>query len=170
MTIPEQEEFCRAAWPTLVAALSHYCGDVHVAEELVQEALTRACQNWRRVGSLESPEGWTYRVAVNLANSAWRRTRAERRAYRRHGLAPGHHVEASTPDRVAVRGALASLTEPQREAVVLRYYLDLSAEQAAHVLGTTPGAVRGLTHRALRHLRAVLDTAETATEATTDVS
>lgn len=65
-----QERFCAAAWPRLVAAMSHYCGDVHVAEELVQEALVRACRRWAHVSKLSSPEGWTYRVAVNLANSA----------------------------------------------------------------------------------------------------
>ena len=75
----DKERFCAAAWPRLVAAVSYHCGDVHVAEELVQEALVRACRRWSRVSGMASPEGWAYRVAVNLATSRWRRQQAERR-------------------------------------------------------------------------------------------
>lgn len=46
---------------------------------------------------------------------------------------------------------------PQREAVVLRYFLQLSVEQTAQRMGRTNQAVRNLTHRALRALRESLD-------------
>lgn len=151
-----QQVFCAAAWPRLVGAISHYCGDASVAEELVQEALLRACGRWGHVSGLGSPEGWTYRVAVNLANSRWRRQRAERRARIRHGSATERAHMAPVETQLDVRNALRALSEPQREAVILRYMLDLSAEQAAEVLGSTPGAVRALTHRGAERLRSVL--------------
>ncbi|GGI04965.1 hypothetical protein GCM10011354_11720 [Egicoccus halophilus] len=163
-----QERFCAAAWPRLVGAMAHYCGDVHVAEELVQEALLRACRRWSHVSTLESPEGWTYRVAVNLANSAWRRRRAQRRARERHG--PSGTVVDPDPveDQLWVRSALRELSVEQREAVILRYLLDLSAEQAADVLGTTPGAVRARTHRAVERLRSQLRPSSVTTEEISD--
>lgn len=165
-----QERFCAAAWPRLVAAMSHYCGDVHLAEELVQEALVRACRRWSTVSALSSPEGWTYRVAVNLANSAWRRQRAERRARDRHGPEQELGRPDAVEDQLLVRAALQTLTDPQREAVVLRHVLDLSVEQTAQVLDTSPGAVRALTHRAVARLRETLELADPVIEEANDVS
>ncbi|MCA1783979.1 MAG: sigma-70 family RNA polymerase sigma factor [Intrasporangiaceae bacterium] len=166
----EQERFCAAVWPRLVAALAHYCGDVHVAEELVQEALVRACRRWPHVSQLSSPEGWTYRVAVNLANSMLRRQRAERRAYARHGPAEPLARSVGVEDQQAVDAALRSLTDRQREVVILRFLLDLSVEQTAELLGRRPGAVRALTHRAITRLRSSIDVADPASEEANDVT
>lgn len=130
-----------------------------LAEELAQEALLVACRRWGMVGGLDEPLAWIHRVGVNQANSWFRRARAERRAYARVAGGGGHR-DPDTADRVAVREALAALSPKQREAVLLRYYLGLSAEQAARATGSTPGAVRGLTHRAVRVLRTVLDVTE----------
>lgn len=157
----EVERFCAEAYPELVAALTHHCGDVYLAEELAQEALVRACQRWEHVKQLESPVGWCYRVGVNAANSWFRRRRIERRATRRLAVVSDAVVEpAGGADAVMVRRALGRLTGPQREAIICRYFLDLSAEQTASVLGSTAGAVRALTHRAIQTLRDVLDVDE----------
>lgn len=123
--------FCAAEWPQLVRALSLYVGDAHLAEELVQEALLRACRRWTTVSSLESPGGWTWRVATNLANSHFRRRRAGLRAQQRIGRDDPTHRDPDGGDAVAVRQAVAALPERQRTAVVLRHVLDLSAADAA---------------------------------------
>lgn len=166
----DKERFCAAAWPRLVAAVSYHCGDVHVAEELVQEALVRACRRWSRVSVLDSPEGWTYRVAVNLATSRWRRQQAERRAIERHGPEAQAQAPQAVEEQLVVRTALRELTDQQREAVILRHVLDLSVDQAAHELGLTAGALRATTHRAVGRLRASLDGTEQEAEEATDVS
>lgn len=152
------EEFCARAYPRLAAALTHYCGDVYLGQELAQEALVVVCRRWATISGLDDPVAWTYRVGVNKANSWFRRHRAERRA-RRLAQQPDAdvHRDPDSADRVAVRDALCDLTSKQREAVVLRYFLDLSVEQTAHLTGLSPGAVRGLTHRALLALRDSLD-------------
>jgi RNA polymerase sigma-70 factor (ECF subfamily) len=49
---------------------------------------------------------------------------------------------------------LASLPEKQREVLVLRVMIGLSAEDTAQVIGSTPGAVRVAQHRAVARLRA----------------
>lgn len=153
----ELERFCAEAYPRLVGALGLHCGDVHLAEELAQEALLRACRRWRTVRELDAPAGWAYRVGVNLANSHFRRRRAERRASSRLGVQP-LTVSEEHESRLMVRAAVAQLGERQRSAVVLRYYLGLTSEQAAAHLDTTPEAVRALTHRALTVLRTYLHT------------
>jgi RNA polymerase sigma-70 factor (ECF subfamily) len=48
------------------------------------------------------------------------------------------------------------LPEKQREIVVLRVVVGLSAEETADAVGSTPGAVRVVQHRALARLRKVL--------------
>ncbi len=157
MTDAELERFCAAAYPSLVGALAHHFGDRWLAEELAQEALIRVSDHWARVRQLSSPTGWAFRVAANLGTSRLRRVAAERRARRRHGHERAVHHDSDTADRLAVREALGQLTPPQREAVVLRFFLDLTVDEVAEVTGSTPGAVRGLTFRAMRVLRDVLD-------------
>jgi RNA polymerase sigma factor (sigma-70 family) len=49
----------------------------------------------------------------------------------------------------AVATALRNLPQRQREALVLRYYLDLSEEEIAQTMGVTRGTVKSATHRAL---------------------
>lgn len=153
----ERDRFCEAAWPRLVDALTHYCGDVHLAEELVQEALIRAWDRWPQVATMRSPEAWTFRVAVNLANSRFRRRRAEQRARVRHGGDAAVHHDPDGAERQAVRAAMAGLSDRHREVVVLRYVLDLPADEVARLLGSTPGAVRTAAHRAVAELRRSLD-------------
>ena len=48
-----------------------------------------------------------------------------------------------------VAAALRKLPRRQREAVVLRYYLDLSVEETAQAMGVSRGTVKSATHRAL---------------------
>lgn len=157
MADEELERFCAEAYPRLVAALSHQFGDAWLAEELTQEALVRVCDHWSRVSRLASPVGWAFRVGTNLGRSRLRRRAAERRARQRHGPDRSIHSDGDASDRLAVEQALTRLTPTQREAVVLRFFLGLTAEEAAEATGSTAGAIRGLTFRAVRVLRDVLD-------------
>lgn len=158
-------EFCAAAYPQLVGALAHHTGDVLLAEELAQEALLRACRRWSHVRGLASPVGWTYRVGANLAASTFRRRAAEQRANRRAAQQLSADREPATAEHLAVREALRSLTPRQRQAVVLRHYFGLSAEETAALVGGTGQGVRALTHRAVAALRA--DLTDTDAEQTT---
>lgn len=146
--------FCAEEYPQLVRTLSLYVGDRHVAEEIAQEALLRACRRWAKVSTLESPGGWTWRVATNLANSHFRRLRAARRARRR--LAEQTDIVRHDPDgadAVDVRRAVAGLPERQRAAMVLRHVQGLSIEQTAERMGCSSDSVRSLTKRATATLR-----------------
>ena len=145
--------FCAAEYPQLVRALSLYVGDADLAEEVAQEALLRRA--WGRVSQLESPGGWTWRVAVNLANSHFRRRQAARRARQQLDRDTAHH-DPDGGDAVAVRQAVASLPVRQRSALVLRHVLDLSAPETAVRMGISADAVRSLTKRATATLRAQL--------------
>lgn len=157
------ERFCEDAYPRLVAALAHHCGDLNLAEDCAQEALVRARQRWAHVSEYQAPVGWCFHVGANLARSWFRRRQAERRALTRLADGASAPSEPDTTDRLAVRNAVATLNPRQREAVVLQYFLGLSAGETAAVTGSTAGAVRVLTHRAVAALREQFATASPRT-------
>jgi RNA polymerase sigma-70 factor (sigma-E family) len=144
--------FVQREYPRLVAVLSAHCRDRHVAEELAQEALTRACDRWSHVQTLDNPGAWVHRVALNLAGSWFRRRQAERRGLRRHGP-PTAHTDPDTADRIAVRDAVLGLPEKQRTTLALRFYLRLSVAETAQVMGCSEAAVKSHTGRAVAALR-----------------
>jgi RNA polymerase sigma-70 factor (ECF subfamily) len=77
---------------------------------------------------------------------------------------PEHH--ALTAERSAALGALlAHLTPRQREVLVLRVAIGVSAEEAAQAVGTTPGTVRVTQHRALARLRRLIQQGDAAASA-----
>ncbi len=146
--------FCAAAYPQLVGALSLYVGDRFLAEELAQEALLRACREWPKVSALDSPGGWTWRVATNLANSHFRRRRVARRAQRRlEASVESSYADPDGGTAIEVRRAVAALPERQRAAFVLRHVQDLTVEETAAQMGASADAVRSLTKRATAMLR-----------------
>ena len=77
------------------------------------------------------------------------------------GGSAGGHVAAA----VAVRGAVAALPQRQREAVVARYFADLSIAETAKAMRCAPGTVQALTPQAIANLRRAgldIDTEEEA--------
>jgi RNA polymerase sigma factor (sigma-70 family) len=149
---PALEAFCHASYPRLVGAMTLYCGDRGVAEEIAQEALIRVCRNWGRVARLDNPGAWANRVAVNLANSHFRRKSLERRA--RIRLSAGHDDgSAGDLEGVELRRLVAGLPRRERTAVVLRHYVGMSVAETADFMGCAEGTVKRLTHQAIASLR-----------------
>lgn len=147
------EAFYRSVGPRLHGFLSAQYGQ-HVAEELTQETLARACSHWAMVRDLENPAAWAYRVAFNLASSRLRRLLAERRALARLAPELQEGQQGIEQDEVlAVRAAVRRLSRQQRAAVLLRYYADLSVAETAQVMGCREGTVKSHTRDALRTLR-----------------
>jgi RNA polymerase sigma-70 factor (ECF subfamily) len=148
-----QLALCQRLHPRLVGSLALYCGRVDVAEELAQEALTRACARWPQVAGMANPDGWVFTVAFNLARSWFRRRSAERRAFSRQAAALSVACDADQADVIAVRTALACLPDRQRCAVVLRHYAGLPIAEVATLMHCAPGTVQALTAQGLRALR-----------------
>lgn len=154
---PGVVEFCRSMRPRLVGTLTLLCGDAQVAEELAQETLARLWVNWSKLhrSTAERADAWAYRVAINLANSWWRRLAAERRARARLAMfTPADPPGPDLAEASAIRQAVAALPRRQRTALVLRYYADLPIGEVATLMGCAPGTVKSLTNRAISALRA----------------
>jgi RNA polymerase sigma factor (sigma-70 family) len=150
----EFSAFCAELHPRLVGALSLYCGERGVAEELAQEALALAYRDWSKVRQLHDRAGWVFRVGFNLCNSYFRRRVAERRANARARQTSNAIVPAAEPeDSVAIRRSVARLPRRQRAAVVLRFLADYSIAETARVMDCPEATVKTLTRRGLAALR-----------------
>jgi RNA polymerase sigma factor (sigma-70 family) len=129
-------EWYRREHPRLQRSLVVLCGDADVAAEIADEAFARALARWSRVGSMASPGGWTYRVALNLLRRRKRREAMESRVL----AAVADDVPQILP-HLEVWQSVAALPERQRTAVVLRYVADLPEAGIAQAMGVTRGTV-----------------------------
>jgi RNA polymerase sigma-70 factor (sigma-E family) len=119
------------------------------AEELVQDAFVRVFARWAEV---ETPRAYLRQAVVNACRSQQRRQSRELR--HRSGTARPATTGDAEIDEMA--DALATLSDRQRKAVVLRFYEDLPEAEIALLLGCRPGTVKSLLFRALARLREVL--------------
>ena len=144
------EAFYAGTVGRLLGQLLPVTGDLHEAEEVVQEAFARASVRWTRLRDYDVPEAWVRRVALNLAADRGRKLRRQARALVR--LGPPPQVPAASAEAVALLEALRTLPMRQRQAIVLHHLVDLSIEEVAATLGTGPGAVKSLLARGRRAL------------------
>lgn len=125
------------------------------AEEAVAEAFARAWSRWSVVRRTESPAAWVVRTALNQNVSWWRKRRRE------VSLDASPDISVWDPDRQTdLLEAIRQLAPRQREAVVLRYLLDLDTASTARSMGVAPGTVSAHLHHALAVLHARLSTSE----------
>ena len=144
------EEFFRLSFRRVVGQVFLLTGDLHEAEDLVQEAFSRALTRWRRIREFDAPEAWVRRVAFNLAANRARGQRRRLAILAR--LAPPPEVPPASGEVIALLEALRRLPMSQRQPVVLHYLLDLPVEQVAAEVGTSTGNVKVRLFRARRAL------------------
>src|SRR5215468_3024066 len=131
------------------------CGDWHAAEDAVANALAKLYPRW---GRLERPDLYAqtmvFRAAIDETRRPWRRR--ERSAGDAVPDLPLDDPSGASDERLRVRMALHSVPVRQRAVLVLRFYLGMTAEEAAEVLGVRAATVRSQTSRGLANLRAAL--------------
>ncbi|MFD8595863.1 SigE family RNA polymerase sigma factor [Kitasatospora sp. NPDC059646] len=135
-------------------------GDTHLAEDLVQETLSRMYLVWRRPGRLfggraiENPAGYAQGVLYRQFIDHHRRRSSGERPVAEVPDRAG--PEDTSTLRMTLLEALARLAPRDRAVLVLRYWEDLSVEETAEILRCRPGAVRSQSSRALARLRSLL--------------
>jgi RNA polymerase sigma-70 factor (ECF subfamily) len=124
-----------------------------MADEVVSETFTVA---WRRIGDIPQPPlPWLLGVARNVLRDAGRSEgrRASLAAELRDWTdAVEGDIADDVADRMALRNALASLGEEDREVLILAAWQGLTPREAARVVGCTAATMRVRLHRARRRL------------------
>ena len=153
----EFDEFVRTQGPRLRRLAYLLCRDVHRAEDLTQSALAKAFRHWGRISSMEHSFAYVSRILVRESTS-WRSRASSSELVAgdltdwQQGVEPDHSDAIAAADEVWRR--LGVLPPKQRAVLVLRYYLDLSDEQIAEVMGCSQSTVRSNAARAFAALRA----------------
>ncbi|HXF56738.1 MAG TPA: sigma-70 family RNA polymerase sigma factor [Actinomycetota bacterium] len=153
--------------PSLYSAARRLTRDVQEAEDLVQETFLRAYRGFRRFEPGTNVRAWLFRILTNTFINLYRRRQREPQTVsedevedwylyskmREEGLEPSAEAAVidSLPDE-DVQGALASLPEPFRLAVLLADVEGLSYREIAEVMGVPIGTVMSRLHRGRRAL------------------
>ncbi|AXG79498.1 SigE family RNA polymerase sigma factor [Streptomyces paludis] len=157
MTVEEFEEFYARSVQPLVGQVYLFTGDLHEAQDVVQEAFVRAWDRRARLDLGAGPEAWVRTVAVRLAISRWRGRGRAVEAWRRLSGAGPRELAAPGPDGVALVAALRRLSSRQRLVTVLHYVCDLPVDRIAAETGISPGTVKTHLSRARSALAPYLD-------------
>jgi len=133
--------------------------DTPTAEEVVQDAFVAMHGGWQRLEDTDKALAYLRQAVVNKSRSVLR-----------HRVVVEKNLQSAPPDmpsaehgafamleRDAVIKALRKLPERQREAIVLRYYADLSEADIAAAMRISRGAVKSHTARGMSALRTALE-------------
>lgn len=139
-----------AAYPELfvraMRAGRRIVGDRGEAEDIAAETMARAFARWPRIRGYAP--AWVVRVASNLALDAVRRRPA--------GPPPPEPAPDRAAERLVTYDELRRLPRRQRQALVLRFVLDLDEQEAAAVLGIGVATLHTHVKRGLGRMRAAL--------------
>ena len=147
--------FCRSLYPRLVGALSLNCGNREDAQELAQETLSRVLEHWDRLREHDDPEAWAFRTTFSTSptrggGGEWSPVVSTSCS---GGGGATKRLHSTQPTTRSTSARVATLPRRQREAVVLRYFVDCSVSETAARMGCAEGTVKALTHQAIDTLR-----------------
>ena len=133
-------------------------GDQLTAEDVVRDAFLGLYRRWQALHDADKALSYLRSSVLNGCRSV------HRVRFRRQGITfdpppPADSAEAEALLSEAHReviAALRRLPRRQREAVVLRYYLDMTEDQAARAMGVARGTVKSATSRGLAALARML--------------
>lgn len=139
----EFAEFMAFAEPRLRIALGSAFG-FDLGEEATAEAMAFAWEHWDRVSQSKNPVGYLFGVGRNTARRSLRR--------RQPRLPPVDPVELPWVEP-GLPGALSTLSERQREVVMLLHCFEWTLAEVAEVLGMAKGSVQVHDRRGMARLR-----------------
>jgi RNA polymerase sigma-70 factor (sigma-E family) len=143
---------------SLVRMAASLVSDIPTAEEVVQDSFVATQVAWPHLHTSDKALAYVRQSVMNRARSVLRR----RMVADRHSPRPGpdvpsaEHSAIAEVERSAVISALRMLPARQREALMLRFYLNLREGQIASVMGISRGSVKTHTARAMTTLRGLL--------------
>ncbi|AEV87303.1 RNA polymerase sigma-E factor [Actinoplanes sp. SE50] len=164
MAVSSDEEFTRfvaARLPALRRLAYHLCGDMHQADDLIQEAVTKLFVRWplRDVGNLDGYlRTMLVRTFIDERRRGWWRIRlfAHPGDDSLPGVVPASGDAFPIADRTDLQAALARLPRRQQAVLVLRFLYDQPIDVVATMLGCSSGTVKSQTARGLAAMRTLI--------------
>jgi len=158
---PDFDGWVAVRGPALLRLAYTLTGNTADAGDAVQEALARALPRWSRISRVDNPDAYVRRMVVNAHTSWWRRFRRRESPVpeirdSQVGDAPRGGGLAGLDQHSVLWAACQVLPEPQRTAIVLRYYEQLEYGEIADLTGVREGSVRSRVSRGLATLRTQL--------------
>ena len=160
------EELYRAHLRDVYSYAYYRVGNHHDAEDLTEQAFLQAYRHFeraRRESNGRPLRPWLIRIAHNLASN-YHRDRARRPEAALDAVEPPSHphgteqiVEGREELRLVI-SRLDGLPEERREALIMRFALDMSNTEIARAMGKSDGATKVLIHRAIRQLDELMKT------------
>jgi RNA polymerase sigma-70 factor (sigma-E family) len=148
-------------YPALVQLAATLVRDRPTAEEVVQDAFIamHTHDGWGRLRDTEKALAYIRQIVVNGSRMVLRHRKViQKNAPKPEpDMASAEHGALARLKRSAVVAALRDLPERQREAIVLRYYADLSEAEIATAMRISRGCVKSHTARGMAALRAALE-------------
>ena len=132
--------FYDASWPRTVACAYAMVRDLGEAEDIAQEAYSRAWPRWSSLCEFDDPGAWVRQVATRLAVSRWRRARVAA-GFLARTRAPEPAAPPSEATTVLI-AALKQLPEAQRRAIVLHHLGELPVFEVARIEQCPEGTVK----------------------------
>ena len=131
--------------------------DTHLAEDVTQGAFVALARSAAQLTDRAVLSGWLHRTAQNIAAQTVR-TDARRRAREQEAAAMNELLPPETDGvweqiKPHLDAALGALSEPDRDALLLRYFEGKSAQEMAQVLGVSHEAAQKRVTRAVERLR-----------------
>jgi RNA polymerase sigma-70 factor (sigma-E family) len=127
-------------------------GDRTAAEDVVQDAFCGLYRRWEHLSSAEKALPYLRSSVLNGCRTVLRRSLRQARADHLQPVVSAESMILGQEQRREVVAALRRLPDRQREALVLRFYLDLSDAEIAGDMGISKGTVRSTLYRALAAL------------------
>jgi RNA polymerase sigma-70 factor (ECF subfamily) len=147
------EELLRRYQRPLAAYIARQTRGIDV-DDLHQETWMRVVRGAERFDVSRRFSTWLFQIATNLCRDWHRRRAPEDSVADFESL--GTDATARTEAALSAEALLARLPEPQREALVLRYYQDLGESEMSEILGCPRGTVKSRIHNALARLSELL--------------
>jgi RNA polymerase sigma-70 factor (ECF subfamily) len=154
------EELYRAHLRDVYSYSYYRVGNHHDAEDLTEQAFLQAYRHFeraRRESNGRPLRPWLIRIAHNLASN-YHRDRSRHPEAALDAVEPPSHphgTERVVEGREELRNLMSKLdelSEDRREALIMRFALDMSNREIARALGRTEGATKVLIHRAIKQL------------------
>jgi RNA polymerase sigma-70 factor (sigma-E family) len=132
-------------------------GDRDAAQDVVQDAFLGLYRRWDKLASTDAAPAYLRASVLNGCRTLLKKRSRPAPSAAEESLESAEAAMIHTEEQRAMLAAIRRLPARQRETLVLRYYLDMTEEQAARAMGVRRGTVKSATSRAIAAIGRMLE-------------